>query len=140
MPQVNPIVRAGLQERATKLILAGKTNADIAKELNVNEGAVKGLKRKVLKTPKLPEIMQTDGLKAQITIELTRELADLKLGKLLSECEDNYDKAKGAGNQQLAGSWAIQWGAALDKLLKVTGRYNVPMEKQEPLKVIFEDA
>jgi predicted transcriptional regulator len=40
MPQVNPIIRLGLQDEAARLILDGKTTYAISKELGVSRGAV----------------------------------------------------------------------------------------------------
>jgi transcriptional regulator with XRE-family HTH domain len=111
----------------------GMSQKDIAAKHGVSRMAVS---RHLTKVSAIVTIPSKDALR----LELTRDLADLKLGKLLSECEKNYDKAIARGDEQMAGSWAIQWGNAVDKLLKVTGRYNTPQQPSEPIKIVFEDA
>ena len=103
---------------------------DIAKKYNVSSMAVSRALAKVSALVTIPN-------KREMREEITRELADMHLGKILHEVETNYDNAKAAGNQQLAGSWLIQYQAVVDKLLKVTGRYNAPLEAPKTININF---
>jgi hypothetical protein len=133
------IVAQGLEDTITAEILSGLGTRAIAARHGLSRGAVRDFATKVKSPPKAkppsePHLANPPATVRALTInpsiernrdlvELTSEVARLKLGKLLDECESNYNRALQEGNQQLAGSWAKEWGTAIDRLLRATGVY-----------------
>lgn len=118
MPQVNPIIKRGLQNRASQLILSGKTTTAIAKELGISRGALTTYKRAYLKAG---ESLQTDGLKATMRMELSRENAISEIIDQLYEYTQNYRNAMARGDEELAGKWANLRTKLGETWVKVTG-------------------
>jgi predicted transcriptional regulator len=133
MPQVNPIIRLGLQDEAARLILDGKTTYAISKELGVSRGAVSTFKGMLMKAD---QSLQTNGIKAVARLEISQEEALSQLSTQLQQYTENYEKAMkpdgdGKVDEKAAYAWSCQRIALLDKMLRVTGLY---CEKVKPPK------
>ena len=102
-------------------ILSGMGDTAISKELGVSRPVVAAVRKDYMTRQKT--ITNVDELKPLLKIELTQEIAQLGLGKILYECEQNYMAAKAEGDMIQAGGWLKQWQDAVEKLLRVTGCY-----------------
>ena len=119
MPQVNRIIKLGLQDKATRLMLDGKTDTDIAKELEVPRKSVYAFKRKMGIGN---ESGQTSVLKATIRLEISQENALSELAKQLKQYSDNYDRAMHE-DEKAAILWSRNRIDLLKEMFRITGLY-----------------
>jgi len=143
------VLEAGLEDIITKEMLEGLGTRTIAKRHGLSRSAVRSFAEKLRSRPPSETLPATQDLKHaartpptkpvkarpgrnQELVALTADLARLKLGALLGECETNYLQAKETGDDVKAGFWAREWGAAIDKLLKATGVYSKALEQSVP--------
>ncbi len=129
MPQVNPIVKKGLQDKALALILDGsKRNNEIIAELGVPRKAFYSWKKSLSKGTQMGTIRQS------VKLEVSQENALSELTRQLQQYTDNYDKAmEAAGQAETEGeakslrgeahSWSARRVDLLKEMLKVTGLY-----------------
>jgi hypothetical protein len=131
MPQVNPIVRKGLQDKAIRLMLDGKPDVDIAKELGVTRQAFYAYKKKARN---LTESVQAKGM---IRLEISQENALSELSGQMLQYTENYERSMQNGDEKGAYAWSARRIDLLEKMLKVTGLYEAPTTKQEPIMIRF---
>ena len=143
MPQVNPIIRRGLQDKATRLMLDGKPDGIIAIELGVTRQAFYAFKKKTRNlTERLrasTESVQTTVLKGALRLEISQENALSDLSGQMKEYTDRYDKAMLDGDEKAAYAWSSRRVDLLEKMLKVTGLYDARVEPMRSLKLVFEE-
>lgn len=115
MPQVNPIIRRGLQDRYAELVLAGKSDTFIMNELGVSRDAIVSY-RKV--KPKALNSLILDKLKGPLRLEITQENALSELSLQMADYTKEYKEAAFPDEKQ-------KWGAlrlrCLENMIKVTG-------------------
>jgi predicted transcriptional regulator len=116
-------------------MLDGKGDTDIAKQLGVTRQAFYAYKKKARN---ITQTVQTSVLKGALRLEISQENALSDLADQMKEYTDQYEKAVKDDDMKAAYAWSARRVDLLEKMLKVTGLYEAPTKKQEPLKVIFE--
>lgn len=135
MPQVNPIIKQGLQDKVLAAILEGKPHTQIATELSVSRGAVAAYAKKISNPAQSLQTRQ--DVKGAIRLEISQENALSDLADQMKEYTDRYNKATKEGDEKAAYAWSARRVDLLEKMLKVTGLYEAPTVKQEPLVIKF---
>ena len=144
MPQVNPIIKQGLQDKATRLLLDGKGDIDIAEELGVSRKAISSFKRKIRKGAEKVQTAQTEALqtailKGAIRLEISQENALSDLSMQMIQYTAHYEQAVKNDDMKAAYAWSARRVDLLEKMLKVTGLYDAPtMKGDQELPRIFE--
>lgn len=129
MARPNIIDERGLGDRVLELHFRGATQAQIAKELGINESSVQrwlARQRKAKQIATKAEALPDFPTKSSIMVEISQDMAKQKLGQLVGECERNYlrytnsreDKA-----EEKAAYWFGQYQSAVEKLLRASGVY-----------------
>ena len=129
MPQVNPIIRRGLQDKYASLVLEGKSDTAIMKELGVSRDAIVSY-RKV--KPKALQSLELDRLKGPLRLEINQENALSELSLQMADYTMQYKAALGEGqvgspdkpiivDMDAAHKWGLLRLRCLENMLKVTG-------------------
>ena len=137
MPQVNPIIRRDLQDKALKLLTEGKSTKVILSELGVSKDAYYAWRKLLAKSD------ETRTLRQNVSRKISRENAFGELSKQTEEATTRYDDAIGRYKATLDPSdekAAMLWSQACRELLKewlrVTGAYEmVANTNPEPVEI-----
>jgi predicted transcriptional regulator len=135
MSQVNPIIKRGLQGEVLAAILEGKPHTQIATELGLSRGAVAAYAKKVSNPAQ--SLQSRQDVRGAIRLEISQENALSDLADQMKEYTDRYEKAIKGDDMKAAYAWSARRVDLLEKMLKVTGLYEAPMTKQEPLEIRF---
>ena len=115
MPQVNPIVRRGLQNAFLELELARKSDTEIMKELGISRETIVSYRKLA---PKVRESPTFETMKSVIRMEVSQENALTELSLQMADYSKEYRDADTPEDRQ-------RWGAlrlrCLETMIKVTG-------------------
>ena len=137
MPQVNPIIKRGLQDKVLAAILEGKPHTQIATDLGMSRGAVAAYAKKISNPAQ--SLQSRQDVKGAIRLEISQENALSDLADQMKEYTDRYEKAVKDDDMKAAYAWSARRVDLLEKMLKVTGVYEAPTAKQEPIVTRFID-
>ena len=140
MPQVNPIIKRGLQDKALAGILEGKPYTQISKELGVSRGALTAYSKKISNPAQT--IQNGQAVKGSIRLEISQENALSDLSKQMEQYTENYQRSMQNGDEKGAYAWSSRRVDLLEKMLKVTGLYDAsvsPAAQDEPIKIVFQE-
>jgi hypothetical protein len=112
---VNPIIRRGLQDRYASLVLEGKSDTAIMKELGVSRDAIVSY-RKV--KPKALQSLELDRLKGPLRLEINQENALSELSLQMADYTKEYQATSFPEDRQ---KWGLLRLRCLENMLKVTG-------------------
>ena len=122
MPQVNPIIKRGLQDKVLAAILEGTPHVQIATELGVSRGAVAAYAKKISNPAQ--SLQSRQDVKGAIRLEISQENALSDLADQMKEYSDRYEKAIKDDDMKAAYAWSARRVDLLEKMLKVTGLYD----------------
>lgn len=124
----------------TALIARGLNDSEIARALQCDRKRAKRLRdtmNSLISAPTPPVEM----IKAAAMVEITQDLAKLKLGQLVGECEAKYNQyceSRDPRAEEKAAYWFGQYQQAVDKLLRASGVYEQAKREaeREPVRAI----
>lgn len=123
----------------TALIAQGLNDSDVARALGCDRKRAKRLRdamNALITTPTPP----VEVIKAAAMVEITQEMAKLKLGQIVGDAERQYNHYMSEGHKDdaKAAYWFGQYQQAVDKLLRASGVYEKAKREaeREPVKSI----
>lgn len=135
MPQVNPVIRLGLQDKVLALLLEGKPHTGIARELGITRRAVDSYAKLISNGAQ--SVRNGGPVKGALRLEISQENALSELSKQIGQYTENYELAISEGDGKAAYAWSTNRIALLREMLKVTGLYaekvQAPPSEQEAL-------
>jgi predicted transcriptional regulator len=124
-----------LQGEVLAAILEGKPRTQIATELGVSRGAVAAYAKKISNPAQ--SLQSRQDVKGAIRLEISQENALSDLADQMKEYTDRYEKAIKGDDMKAAYAWSSRRVELLEKMLKVTGLYEAPTTKEEPIEIRF---